>query len=234
MKTTHHAWRGRLGVASMFVLIALGAVPARAAELAVQDDGAADGGSRTTADRAWTYDTRGPSQSGAVKPGTQWWETGPWFVIVSAGPAWFDGDDLDNSVSFAAQVRVARELSRNAYIVGGYLFALPETDVTNASGASNHDRHDLHAVTIGAGMQGDVSPDFRLYVEPHIGVLFGSDIDAAAVGSVTAGVAFFATDQLAMRFEITGLVTDATIDTNAGDARIKAGIVGSFGISFEF
>jgi hypothetical protein len=233
MKTTHHAWRVRCWAAGALVLIVVGAAPARAGGYLTQDD-AADGGARTTADRAWTYDTRGPNQSAAEKPGTQWWETGPWFMVVSAGPAWFDGDDMANSVTFAGQVRVGRELSRSAYLFGSYLFALPETHITGPGGNSDFDSHDLHAVTFGGGVQAVLSPEFRLYLEPHLGVLFGSDIDAAPVGALTGGFALYATDYVAMRFEVTGLVTDATIDTSAGDAEIDTGVIVSFGVLFEF
>jgi hypothetical protein len=231
MKTTHYAWRGKRWAAGAIVAVLAGAVPARAGAPIDRDS---DEG-RTTAERGWTYDTRGPNRSAANQRGGQWWENGPWFVALGAGPAWFGGDDLGDSVSFAAQARVGREITDEVYVVGSYLLAFPETDVTDpASGSTADDRHDLHAVTFGVGFQGEVTPEVRLFVEPRAGVAFGSDIDAAPVGAVTAGVALYPTEGIAVRFEVTGLVTDADVDTDAGDAKVKTGVVGTFGVSFEF
>ena len=215
---------------AVFLAVAFSGSAARGQEA----PGDPDGG--TTAPRDWDYSSRGPERTPGQSSGRQWWETGPWFIVPSLGGGWFDGDGMSDSPAFIAQLQVARELSGEAYLFGSYLFALPETDGDDASpgGGIDNETHDLHAFTLGAGLRGQINPDFRLFLEPHGGVLFGSDIDAAGVFALAAGVDLVVTEGVSVRFAVTGLLTGADIDTGGADAELESGIIGTFGVSFEF
>ena len=199
--------------------------------LGQEDAGAGDAG--TTSSRDWSYPPRGPDRGRGDRPGGQWWESGPWHASAGVGAGWFGGDDLSDSAAFAAQLRVGCDLSDEAYFVGSYLFASPETD--GGAGDAADESHDLHVLTLGVGLRADVTDGVRLFVEPRAGALFGSGVDAAPVGALTGGVDFFVAEGISIRLELTGLITDAEIDTgDAGSANLDSGVIGSFGISFEF
>ena len=217
--------RTLLGVA--LALAVLGDAPALGQE---RDAAEPDAAPATTAQRQGTSDTRGPART--TDPGQS--VVRPWYFTATAGPAWFGGDDVSDATSFAGQVRLARDLSDEAYLVGSYLFAMPETETDTAGGGTDEDSHDLHAFTFGAGLRGDVTQEVQLFIEPRAGVLFGSDIDAAFAFTLAGGVDFRVTEGVAVRFEVTGLLTDAEIDTGGADANLESGFLASFGVSFEF
>ena len=218
--------RGLVAAFALLVTV-IGQAPARGQE---GETVTPDGDSRTTAGRQWSYDTRGPRH--ATGPGQS--VVRPWYFTASAGVGWFGGDDISDTPGFAGQLRLARDLSDEAYLVGSYLFALPETEVTTPGGGTDEDRHDLHAFTFGAGLRGDVTREAQLFIEPRVGVLFGSDIDAAFAFTLSGGVDFFVTEGVAVRFEVTGLLTDADIDTSGPTANLESGFIANFGVSFEF
>jgi hypothetical protein len=158
----------------------------------------------------------------------------PWEVSASAGAAWVGGDDLAGSLDMAAQLRLAKYLSDHVYLSGSYLFALTETEFEPLGGGPEEtDDHDLHVATVGVGFRFEVTPDVRLFVEPRIGVLFG-DADTAPAGGVAGGLELEVTEGIALRFEALGLVTDSSIDTDAGEADIDSVAAFTMGVVFEF
>lgn len=197
----------------------------------------ADDESDTTTERRWSYSSRGPGRNlaRASDPSASWWETGPWYGGVSAGPAWFGGDGLADSTDFAAEARVARDLTDNIYLLGSYTFAIVESEGDAALGGSgDEERHDLHIFTLGVGFRADVTPEVKLFIEPRAGLLFGSDADAAPVGALTGGVDVSVTEGIALRFAVTGLLTDSAISRDGPDANLESGVYATLGVTFEF
>ena len=217
---------GAYVVAAIVGVLAL-AAPARGQE----------GDDATTTPRDWAYPSRGPGpgQGQHTDPNRSWWDTGSWYASVSAGPAWFGGDDMSDSVDFAVEGRVARDLSDEVYLVGSYTFAIAETQASDVPGASDdEEKHDLHILAAGFGVRFDLSRDAQLFIEPRAGVLFGSDSDAAPVGLLSGGVDLIVTEGIVVRFAVTGFVTDSDIDRNGPDANLETGVMGTLGIAFEF
>jgi hypothetical protein len=191
----------------------------------------------TTNARDWNYPPQGPTRSQARAAGADehWWENGPWSVAASFGPAWFAGDGISSTTDFAAEARLARDLSHDVYLLGSYTFLLAETKVTDpATGSSDEEDHDLHAISFGAGFRLDVTDEVQLFIEPKAGVLFGGDTDPAPVGMLSAGLEVLAAEGVRVRVAVTGLVTDADISTKGRDANLDSGVFGSVGIVFEF
>ena len=196
--------------------------------------GADDG--KTTAERDWAYPTKGPTREQARTPGPEapWWQQGPWYAGVEAGIGWFDGDGLTNAPDFVAEGRIACDLADEFYLLGSYTFALAETEVETLAGDSEQEKHDIHVLAFGMGARFLASPEMQLFVEPRVGVLFGSDADVAPAGMLSAGIDLFATEGLAVRFAVTGMVTDSDINTDGEDANLRSGVMGTLGIVFEF
>jgi hypothetical protein len=190
--------------------------------------------SPTTADRNWQYPSHGPtrSEAKAADPNRSTWDLYPWHASVSGGPAWFGGENLSGSPAFVAEGRLAKDLTDEAYVVAAYDFVLVESE-TEASSLSS-EWHDLHAFTFGAGFRLPLSQEVHFFFEPRGGVLFGSDADVAPVGMLSAGLEAMAAEGITVRFAITGLATGTDISRNGTDARVESGIIGTFGISFEF
>jgi hypothetical protein len=189
----------------------------------------------TTAERNWEYPSRGPSRSEAraADPNRSGWDPYPWHWSVAAGPAWFNGDNLSDTPAFAVEARLAKDLTDEVYLVGSYDFALVESELGSNSFLSS-EWHDVHALAFGVGFGFDLTPEVQFFVEPRAGVLFGSDADVAPVVLLSAGLEASVTEVIAVRFAITGLVTDTDINRDNADAHIDSGIMGTFGIAFEF
>ena len=143
------------------------------------------------------------------------------------------GDNLSGSPAFVAEGRLAKDLTDEAYIVAAYDFVLVESE-SQESGSTDTAWHDLDAFTFGAGFRLPVSPEVHFFFEPRGGVLFGSDADVAPVGMLSAGLEATAAEGITVRFAITGLATGTDISRNGTDARVESGIMGTFGIAFEF
>jgi hypothetical protein len=187
--------------------------------------------------RGWNYPSKGPTreQSRAAGGDEHWWEHGPWSVAASFGPAWFTGDGVSGNTDFAAEARLARDVSHDVYLLGSYSFLDVETKVDDpTTGSSREQSHDLHAVCFGAGFRVDLTEEVQLFIEPKAGVLFGGDTDAAPVGMLSAGVEISATEGVWIRLAVTGLVTDANINTNHTHANLDSGVFATVGIAFEF
>jgi hypothetical protein len=191
----------------------------------------------TTGEREWAYPSRGPSRAearaaNANRPG---WDPYSWYASVSAGPAWFNGDGLSDSADFAAEGRLAHDLTDEVYLVGAYTFALTETEGDDGLGGStDEDTVDLHIFSFGVGFRLEATPEVHFFIEPRAGVLFGSDADAAPVGLLSGGVELAVTEGIAVRFAVTGLITDSDINTEGPDANLDSGVMGTLGIAFEF
>ena len=226
--SAHRFPRGSSAVMAALFIASCGAFTARA------QDPNDDAGS-TTAQRDWSYSSRGPtrSEARASDPNRSAWDQGSWYASISAGPAWFGGDNMSNSTGFALEGRVARDLTDEVYLLASYTFALAESKPgPDSFGGDEH--HDLHAFAFGVGFRFEVTPEVQFFVEPRAGVLFGSDADAAPVGMLSGGVEVSVTEGIAVRFTITGLVTDSTISRRGTDANVDSGVMGTFGVSFEF
>jgi hypothetical protein len=188
----------------------------------------------TTSQRDWAYSSRGPAR-GQSDPNKSWWDTGYWYGSVSAGPAWFGGSEMSDSVDFSIEGRIARDLSDDVYLVGSYTFALAETKPADVPGASSEEeKHDLHMLAVGFGLRLEPAPDLQFFLEPRVGLLVGSDADAAPVGILSAGVELSVTEGIAVRFAVTGFVTDSDIERDGPDANLDSGVMGTLGISFAF
>jgi hypothetical protein len=188
----------------------------------------------TTAERTWQYPSRGPSRSEAKasdssRPG---WDPYPWHWSVAAGPAWFNGDNLADSPAFAVEARVAKDLTDEVYVVGSYNFAYVESNL-GANSFLSSEWHDVNALAFGVGFRFDLSQKVQFFVEPRAGVMFGSDADAAPVGMLSAGLEAAVAEGIAVRFTITGLVTDSDINRRGSDAKNDSAIMGTFGVAFE-
>ena len=211
------------------LLIAAAPVVTRAQETRPDD--------ATTSDRDWAYPTRGPTreQARSADPNRPLWQEGPWFGSVAAGLVWFDGDNLSGSADFAADLRLGFDLSNEASLVASYTFALAETEVPSSGGGSvDEETHDIHILALGVDLQADVTHELRLFIEPRVGVLFGSDADVAPVGMLSGGVALTVVEGTTLRLAVTGLVTDSDINTSGEDANLDTGVMATLGLAFEF
>jgi hypothetical protein len=157
-----------------------------------------------------------------------------WFVSGTAGIGWFTGDDgIDGDPGFTLELRGAREITGDFYVVGSYLLAFAKTEVS-LEGTSDRDTHVLHVPTIGLGYRAELSPEVHLFVEPRLGVLFGSDADAAPVGGAAAGVELEVRPGLLVNVRLTGLFTDASLDTAGLDQDLNGIFSVGVGLTWEF
>lgn len=157
-----------------------------------------------------------------------------WHFSAGAGVAFFTGDDaVDGDPGFSAELRLAREMTGDFYVVGSYLVATAETESPDPDGATDRDDYFLHVPTIGIGLRVEATPSIHLFVEPKVGAVFG-DVDAAPVGGATAGADFEIQSGLSLRVGITGLFTDAALDTPAGDVDLSGIFSVGVGLVFEF
>ena len=158
----------------------------------------------------------------------------PWFASASPAIVFFSGDDaVDTDGGFGAQFRVGRELVPNSYVVGSYLVAFAEAEAADDfDGSSDEEDFVLHIPTIGVGVRADFTPEIYGFIEPCIGGVFGSDVDAGAVVGASTGVEIALQPGFAVRVSFSGLFTDSSFDTEAGDADLDA--VWSVGVGFAF
>jgi hypothetical protein len=202
---------------SIVALLALGtAVPALA-----QDEDRVPTGARRAAE--WH-----PSPEGS--------DSDAWFFSGSAGIAWFTGSNaVDGQPGFAAELRAAREISGDFYVVGSYLLAVPRTEVIDPlSGSIDRESHGLHIASIGLGYRAEITPEIHLFVEPRIGGVFGTDVDAAPIGGASAGVEIDVRPGLAVNVRFTGLFTDTQVDTRIGNVDLNGIWSVGVGLTFEF
>jgi hypothetical protein len=159
-----------------------------------------------------------------------------WFFSGAVGVGWFSGDRAVNGQpGFTAELRAAREISSNFYVVGSYLLAIPRTEVSDPlTGTTETGNHALHVPTIGLGYRAEVTPEVHLYIEPRIGGVFGGDVDAAPAGGASAGVQIDIRPGMAVDVRFTGLLTDTKIDTRAGDVDLSGIWSIGLGLTFEF
>ena len=158
----------------------------------------------------------------------------PWEVSVSAGAAWVGGDDLSDSMDFAAQLRLGKQLSNEVYVAGSYLFAIAETQFESPLGGPDEtEDHDLHIASLGVGLRLEVTEEILFFVEPRIGVIFG-DADTGPVAGFAGGVELAVTEGVALRFEVLGLAADTSLDTAFGDADVDSVAAFTLGVTFEF
>lgn len=160
----------------------------------------------------------------------------PWQFGAAFGVAFFSGDNaVDGDTGFVAEVRASKDLNEDIYFVGSYTLAFARTDVTNPlDGSSNRDTAVLHVPTVGVGFRAELTPEIRLFVEPKIGALFGPDADAAPAGGATAGVDIELDPGIAIRLGFTGLLTDTSLQTAAGDVDLTGIWSAGIGLVFEF
>lgn len=160
----------------------------------------------------------------------------PWHFGAAFGVAFFSGDSaVDGDAGFLAELRASRDLTEYIYFVGSYALAFARTDVIDPlNGSSDRDTAVLHVPTVGIGFRAEVTPEIRLFVEPKIGALFGGDADAAPVGGATAGIDIELDPGIAIRVGFTGLLTDTSIETSAGDADLTGIWSIGIGLVFEF
>src|SRR4051812_27624077 len=99
---------------------------------------AQDAGDASSSDRGWNYPSKGPTreQSRAAGGDEHWWEHGPWSVAASFGPAWFTGDGVSGNTDFAAEARLAPDVSHHLYLLGPYSFLDVATKVGDPPTAS--------------------------------------------------------------------------------------------------
>lgn len=161
-------------------------------------------------------------------------DAGAWFASASVGPAWFSGDRIDEGPDFFAQFRFGRELTREVYLVGSYGIGFVTTDVRTPDGSRDEETHDLHAVTGGFGVRLELAPEFEVFVEPRVGMVFGSDAHLGPAGGGTAGLSLQAAEGLYLRLELTGLVADTSLDTRGRNADLDALWSVGLGLQFEF
>jgi hypothetical protein len=159
----------------------------------------------------------------------------PWEFSVSAGLAFFSGDDaFDDQPGFAIDLRAAHDLTGDFYVVGSYLLAFARTDVIDElDGSNDRDTKVLHVPTVGVGFRAEVTPEIQLFVEPKLGAVITSD-DVGPAGGASAGVDFEVDPGIAVRVGFTGLLTDSRVDTSAGDADLNGIWSVGVGLVFEF
>ena len=215
----------------VILLVAL-LITACAADAARAQDGEAD---PTTDQREWNYSSRGPArrEAGSRDPGRSWWNEGPWHASIAAGPAWFGGDNISDSVGFVAEVKLARDLTDEVYALASYDLLTAKTEPDPDSFGSD-ESHVLHTLALGVGFRFEVTPEVELFLEPRAGILFGGDADAAPAGLLSGGIEVSVTEGIAIRFALTGLLTDSTLSTSGPDGELESGVMGTLGISFEF
>ena len=160
----------------------------------------------------------------------------PWFASASPLIVFFSGDDeVDTDPGFGAQFRVGRELVSNFYVVGSYLVAVAEAEAADEFGDSS-DEEDfvLHIPTIGVGVRAGFTPEIYGFIEPSIGGVFGSDVDAGVVVGASTGVEIQLQPGFAVRVSFSGMFTDSSFDTDAGDVDLDAVWSVGVGLAFQF
>lgn len=221
MSTWHRTGAGRIVVLGVILFTALSA-------RAQEDDGFDGPGDRdrrvpTAARRANEWRGSSDPSGGAA-----------WHFSAGGGVAFFSGDDaVDGEAGFAAEVKLAREMTGDFYVVGSYLVAVAQSELPDPDGGTDQDDHILHVPTIGIGLRVEATPSVTLFVEPKVGVVFG-DADAGPAAGATAGVDFEIQPGLDLRVGFTALFTDATLDTDAGDADLNGIFSVGVGLVFEF
>ena len=190
-------------------------------------------------DRRAARDDRVPTAARRARE----WEPSPdasggpeWFGSASIGAVFFSGDDeIENGPGFGAELKIGRELASDFYVVGSYLFAVAETEVFDpADDTFDDDSHMLHVPTIGVGFRAEFTPEVHAFLEPRIGALLGNDVDVGPAVGGSAGVEIRLDPGIAVRLSFTGLFTDSSIDTAAGDADLNAIWSVGVGLAFEF
>ena len=218
--------RRLLPLCVLFLLLNAPTVPA--AETGGMDLASAQG---PDADRVPTGARRAaewrPSHEGVVGA--------PWHFSATAGLAFFAGDDaIDDRPGFGAELSVSRDLASEFYVAGAYLLGFARTEVEDPLGGSaDSDTEVLHALTLGVGFRGELSPEVSLFVEPKIGAVIGGD-DAGPAGGASAGLDIELQPGLAVRVNFTGLFTDTDVETPAGDANLNGVFTAGVGLVFEF
>jgi hypothetical protein len=159
-----------------------------------------------------------------------------WFASASPTIVFFSGDDaVDTDAGFGAQFRVGRRLAGNSYVVGSYLVAFAEAEAADPfDDSSDEEDFVLHIPTIGVGVRADVSPEVYVFIEPCIGGVFGSDVDAGAAVGASTGVEIELQPGFAVRVSFSGMFTDSSFDTSAGDADLDAVWSVGVGLAFQF
>ena len=157
----------------------------------------------------------------------------PWHFSFGVGFAYYSGDDFDDT-GFAAEVKLARDLSSGFYVSGAYLLAFAETEVADPlDGSTSDETHVLNIPTLGVGFRAEFSPEINLFIEPRIGaVITGGDAGMAAGAS--AGVNIQLDPGISVHFTFTGLATDASVDTDAGDRDLNGLFAAGIGLVFQF
>ena len=158
------------------------------------------------------------------------------FGSASVGTVFFSGDDeIENGPGFGAELKVGRELASDFYVVGSYLFAVAETETIDPlDGTFDEDPHTLHVPTIGVGFRAAFTPEIHAFVEPRVGALLGGDVDGGPVGGGSAGVEIQLDPGIAVRVSFTGLFTDSSLETAAGDVDLNGIWSVGVGLAFEF
>jgi hypothetical protein len=222
-----------MGLAALLcVVLVFLAGPARAAQDNRDEDagfnGRGEGG--RDGDRVPTAARRAAEWRGSSDPSGG----DAWYFSAGAGVAWFSGDAaVDGDPGFSAQLRLAREMTGDLYVVGSYLVAVATTETPDPNGGIDRGDHVLHVPTIGIGVRLEATPAVGIFIEPQVGAIFG-DADAGPVGGATAGVLFEIQPGLNLRVGFTGLFTDSTLDTPAGNADLNGIFSVGVGLVFEF
>jgi hypothetical protein len=154
----------------------------------------------------------------------------PWEASVSLGAAWFGELATSNSPGLAAQLRVAKNISDEAYVSANYLFALAEAETDTPNGQQDHD---VHIATIGIGLRADVTNELAFFAEPRIGAIFG-DVEAGVAAGLAAGLELEVTEGILLRFEALGMGLDSSIDTGSGNSDLELVLAFTMGVVFEF
>jgi hypothetical protein len=223
--------RRRIGLAALLgVVLTFAAGPARAAQDDRDEDAGFNGRGDSEGERVPTAARRAAEWRGSSDPSGG----DAWHFAAGAGVAWFTGDDdVDSDPGFSAEVRVARDMTDDLYVVGSYLLTVPRTETPDPDGGTDRDDYVLHVPTIGVGARLEAGPSVSLFVEPRIGAIFG-DADAGPVGGATAGAIIEIQPGLNLRVSFTGLFTDSTLDTPVGDADLNGIFNVGVGLVFEF
>jgi hypothetical protein len=159
----------------------------------------------------------------------------PWEFSVSAGLAFFSGDDaFDDQPGFAAELRASHDLTGDFYVVGSYLLGFARTEVTDEDdGSLDRDTHVLNVPTVGVGFRAELTPQIDLFVEPKLGAVITGD-DVGPAGGASAGIDIGLDAGICVRLGLTGLLTRTTVDTSAGDADLNGIWSVGVGLVFEF
>jgi hypothetical protein len=216
----------RLIVIALLMALLAGAKVSRAAqddEMQLRGDLEEEDRVPTAARRAATWR---PSREGSAEP---------WYLSVAPGIAFFSGDDVDADPGFFVEARLSRDLTEDVYVVGAYLFTGAGTETPDPLGGSDDsETHYLHVPTIGVGLRAELNPEIHLFIEPRIGAVLTDDGDAGPAGGAAAGVTIELDPGISVIVGFTGLVTDTTLETDAGDADLDAIWLVGVGLMFEF